>query len=550
MSPPIEAHVFVPLSGGPKPPDLGIFCEGNVPFRPLGKSKYKMAPWVGEEFVDDYIPSEMSVRALKLGVEKSLETRKYLPEDLVQEAQAQLSSHMKTVWKRTNEEYVMSFEEAIDEMVRDKSPGFPYYYQHQNKGLLLDDPESFALLKEEVECLLLGDQIPCIFSLTEKTELRLKSKVQQGKTRVFMASPMHHLIASKMLFEKQNQDIQNTRGKHPVTIGIQVPGPEFVTAVTTLSPDSNNINDGDLSGCDLRFPTRIARAIRDMRMERLPFRYHKCAMYLYDCVYAGSGVVLGGQYHIPGNKSGWNNTGHDNSLQTWFAIVMACRHFFPRLTWSEVINLLINGDDLLAHLKQDVTWREMCDWIRENIGVSIEADHWEPRHASNVVFLSHHVEERFVPNYGDIVVAAGNLPKLLSSLNWVQTNANLTLEESCVAHLVGIRLCLFPWQVEFEQCDELLSGYLKTIQATEFIDAVLKARFTEKELARLHTRCECFETFDFFTFTTPDQVLKWTSSLIKGKNDTHQNSKGKESCSSSGTATYWSPSGSSSASEN
>jgi hypothetical protein len=510
-----------------------LYYEGAVPYRPLGKSKYKLAPWVDDasSIPDDYIPTEMSVGALKIGLEKYGETRKWLDEQLLEKAVSQIQSHLRRVWTRTPEEYIMSFEEACDLLVRDKSPGYPYYYKWPTKGDVLDDPEGVAMLRENVNRLLNGDDVPCIFSLTEKTELRLKEKVQQGKTRIFAASDMHHLVASKMLFEKQNNDLVEKRGKHPITIGIQVPGPEFVHSVVGLG---DTVNDGDLSGCDIRFPNQVARKIRDLRSSFLPARYDKCAKRLYDAVYAGSGVILGGKYHLPGNKSGWENTGHDNSLQTWIVVVMGILYHCPESYWADVINLLINGDDLLAAIKiSGLTWKQLCDWIRDNTGVCIEADNWEPRKPNEVVFLSHHIEERYVHMFGDFTVAAGNLRKLRSSINWVQTSANLTLEESCVAHLVGVRMCLFPWQVEFEECDSILANYLKTIEMTPFIEAVLFARFDELSLARLHTKCEG----SFFLPHTPslNQVLKWRSSLIKEEithNDTNKITKGKKGCGS------------------
>jgi hypothetical protein len=516
------APIFEPKAGGDGPfLDIGLQQIFKVPFRPIGKSGFKRPPWA-DVMVDDYIPCQMSASVLKTGLAKAKDNVLPIDENLVLRAEKYMINKMKSVWTLSEEEFIMTYEDALLELTLDKSPGFPYFYDCIDKKQALEKygPE----IKERVQCLLRGDPVECVFAMTEKSELRLKSKVEEGKTRVFCASDIHHLLASKMLMDKQNEMLMDKIGQHPITLGIQLPGPGFIRAVVGLG---KQMNDGDISGCDLRFHPRLARVIRNVRKSFIPSRYHQAMDTLYSSVYAGGAVGVGGLYRLYGNKSGWENTSSDNSFMTWLSLIIASFTMYVDLDPDVVFNALINGDDLLVSmLKGD--FETMCGICR-TWGVFIEADDWQPRDALSVVFLSHHLQQRYVQGFGDFVVAAGNLPKLLSSLHWVKSTPTLTFEESCLAHLLGLRICLFPWAVHFDDCDELLTNYLKTLDVlTPFMKQCLSARLTQKELAYLHTKCENF-FFDSQYLCSYDLVLKGKYRQIKDKfrNDQNQNSKTK-----------------------
>jgi len=481
----IEAEA---VTGFPKPPDLGgPACLGKVPFRPIGKSIFRAAPWFDTQTSGDYIPTEMTPNAFKVGMTKSNRVVPLVPEELFQKAFEILRDELQSIWTKTPDAYIKTFEEAVDCVKRDKSPGFPYFYSYDNKGQVLDDmtPD----LKVTVDRLLNGEKLQCLSSGTEKSELRPIEKVRAGKTRIFMASPIDHLIACLQLFQNQNDDLMDTLGRHPITIGIQIPGNQFVRFLTKLG---DNCVDGDVDGCDLCFHPRAARLVRDLRAHFLPRKYWKAIVHLYNTIYAGGVVACGGVYRIHGNKSGWVNTAHDNSLMVWAYLIVGCLKFYPGQYWGDVIQALINGDDVLLRYLGD--FKGFCDYLA-SIGCTIMAENWEKRNVLNCVFLSHHLRERHVSGFGDFLVAAGNLPKLLSSINWVKSSKVLSFEEGCVAHLVGLRLCLFPWRDHFLEIDELLSKYLSSIVITDFVKECLKARFNEVEMAHLHTRVESFQTF-------------------------------------------------------
>jgi len=511
-----RAQVSPPNLGGPE-------LVEQIPFRPLGKSVFKRCPWSYEDD-DEYCPTKMSEEAMRIGLSKSNRVVPKLDENLCQKTDRIMEIEMASIWTETVDENVLSYDKALGLIKRDKSPGYPFFYRYLNKGETLD--QEGDLIKQDVDRLLNGEEVPCVFSLTEKSELRPIEKVRLNKTRVFMASPLHHLLACLMLFQVQNDAIINSIGSHPITIGMQIPGAQFVRFVGAFG---NDTNDGDVDGCDLGFHPRVADFIRRLRSKFLPQRYWKCVAWLYSTVYAGLAAGLGGIYRIYGNKSGWCNTAHDNSLMVWWYIIYGCCKFYPNLHWTEVIKALINGDDVLIKYKGN--FKEFCDFLAKH-GCIIDCENWEKRHCSECVFLSHHVESRWVTGFGDFVLAAGNLPKLKSSINWVKSSKILSFEESCVAHLVGLRICMFPWKIEFDRVDQILSDYLKEIIITPFISSCLSARFNEVELAYLNTRCEAnpdvsvpFSHFVSASLCDYKQVLKCVTSLFKRSYDTNSLSK-------------------------
>lgn len=489
--PPLEAPFWDLDWGGfsrVPPPNLGVHFIRPIQFRPLGKVSYQRPPWVTGEPADKYIPAKMSIKAAKVGLMKHSDPFLTLPEHLVKKSEQYLIQRMKMIWTDSPINYLSTYEESVALIKRDKSPGYPYNEIYNNKGAALD--YDGLLIRQRTEAIIRGEQVPCYFTITEKSELRLREKVDADKTRIFFASDIHHLLASKMLFTKMNEQLMDKIGQHPVTLGIQIPGPEFVRALMRLGTYGN---EADVSGCDLRFHPRIARCIRNLRQHFLPTGYHAAVNWLISTAYCGFAAGLGGLYRVYGNKSGHENTAVDNSFINWQWLIMACYHFYPDKDPDDVIKPLINSDDLV--LKQIIgKFANFCKWMSK-YGWHLEAPTFDEKPVIELVFLSHHIEERYVSGFGDFLVAAGNLDKLLSSLNWVKKAASLTFEESCVAHLLGVRLCLFPWAVHFEEADEILSKYLKKIQLTPFIRNALSARLNETQLAHLHTKVEGFAFF-------------------------------------------------------
>jgi len=204
---------------------------------------------------------------------------------------------------------------------------------------------------------------------------------------------------------------------------------------------------------------------------------------------------LGVVYRLLHNKSGWENTGHDNSLYFWLTLSEAVATLTGRDP-DDVLKLIVNGDDFALSIDDDnVGIRQVRDYLAQ-YQVLIAYDNAEPCWAQEVVFLSHHLRERFVKGHGDLLVAAGNYAKLMSSINWVRMNNSFTFEECVLMHLLGLRLVMWPWEYEFCMLEARIDSYLSTIIVTPRIRDILGARISDAQIMDLHFRWESRAFFD------------------------------------------------------
>jgi len=426
----------------------------------------------------------MSHAALVNSVQKALDPIRQMPEVMVTDLFRYLHSELAGIWFGTN---VISYADAVCKLNLEKSAGYPYYYDCVDKG---DALRKYGdRIQREVQSVLSGDELWLPFSLTLKDELRTKERVAANKTRGFSASGIVHLLASKVVFSRQNEKLVQTLGAHPVTLGIQVPGQQYVRFMLSLGSEQN-CYDADGDGCDQRFQLQVARCIRDLRKCFLPVEYGPCVDLLYDAVYAGDVIALGVVYRMFHNKSGWECTGHDNSLYMWGAIWLAVTQLSGR-RFSDVCKLLVNGDDLAFSVSAPgVGVVEISNFLKK-FGIIIGYEVAVPRRVAEIVFLSHHLRERFVSGVGDPVICAGNYAKIVSSINWIKSSDLLSFEESCLAHLVGLRICLWPWYDDFVENEERIDQFLASrVPLSKNMLQILKARISEKEIVGIYLGLE------------------------------------------------------------
>lgn len=485
---------------------------GRVPFRPVASSHFKSVSTSIAETSDAYLPSVMSVEALKLSVEKYYEPVKYVPEGLLAKLTKWLHDYLAPFWSGNN---LTSYQEAVSLLDLSKSPGFPLYQDCEDKAVALS--KYGDVIERDVELILQGDEVLEINSLALKDELRPKERVVLKKTRAFVSGAMKHLLASTRLFHQQNKKLQETIGKHSVTIGISVPGPEFVKTVVSLS-DKSDCYFADVSGNDARFPLALARVIRNVRAMFLEPQHTKAVHNLYDQIYCGFAVALGIVYVMFHQKSGWKNTGTDNSLQVLLALRICNLAFCPHMLFDEFIRAIINGDDFAFKMSQHetaygtLTVDKLQEFLKKKLNIVIELGNLEGIPSTQIVFLSHSLKLRFHPKFGDFLVAAGNKPKLLSSISWVRPSIEFTFEESVLMHWLGLRIMLWPWEIEFQLLEDEIDKFLLMTSRTDRINEILRARISDLHIALLHLRLEG----SFFTDQDPDEVFKEVFRLIKG----------------------------------
>jgi hypothetical protein len=461
--------------------------EGRGPRQPLGKNHLHPTPIIEEVGPVDYGPAAMTQNALVQSMRKYETTVRHYTEDQL-EFMFQYGMHRIVPYWRGTE--MTSYEDACKNCNPHTSPGLDC----PGCATKADAFQKYSVeLEADVHSMLSGQLVPQYFKGSLKTELRPSEKVEMEHTRMFMCGPLRHLLASTMLFRSQNKALEEAIGTHPLTLGITVPGPQFTNAITSLG-EFKDCYDADGSAYDISFNVGIARVICALRCSVLKSRSHrKCARNLYRQVYCGVVLVNGVYYLIRGNKSGWFLTGADNGLQLWLAIAEAV-HTLYGVDMESVLRLLINGDDLAYSTCCGLTVTKLQAYLAQ-YGIHISFDRSEARSPFGIVFLSHQLRPRYVPHLkATFMVAAGNRSKLRASMAYYKTSEFLTHAESLMFHLVGIRICLWPWPLDFEEIteyiDQLCVQLRRTGQFTESIRVIVGSMHTEAAIARLHLQHE------------------------------------------------------------
>jgi len=106
------------------------------------------------------------------------------------------------------------------------------------------------------------------------------------------------------------------------------------------------------------------------------------------------------------------------------------------------------------------------------------------------------------------------LSKLKSSVNWIRRTPELSFEESCLVHLLGLRVCLYPWPVEFDEVEELIDSFIRGISWTPRLKEFMKARIPSEHILTLHTRLEsglvfCSDSLDLVLELSRSSQIKF-----------------------------------------
>lgn len=465
---------------------IPLYHLSNSNFRPLPKSDLHNMSVAQTRHFDFYEPSVMDVPALALGCKKFTHPNFVLNPSALCLIATKLANMMRPLWGVNPQRLLTPYEDAVKLVDQTKSPG--YGWTERSKGdVLIQHP---GKLEAMVRTLLDGEGTSISVG-TLKSELREREKVREGKTRVFMYQTIQHYLACAMLFDVQCSRMNKfaNQVESVVTIGVQLPGPPFTASVLTIWGHFPIRIKGDVKGCDTRLILCIAQMIMRVRASFLPHEFLAGICHLYGLVYAGFVAILDKIYRCFHNKSGWFLTGHDNSFYVWAMLVYGHWLVAGSVDYEDHLIFKVNGDDFIASCNDRNLWVAMTERLLA-IGFEVE---WEfVTEIENFTYLSHTLQLRYTRRFGEFYCAAGNLPKLLSSLNWYKWrgDSSLSQSESQLAHLLGIRICLFPWPCYFEMVTDLIGEFLEHTDKTNTTNSLLCCFLSEDEIAQLHLRFE------------------------------------------------------------
>lgn len=256
---------------------------------------------------------------------------------------------------------MISESQAVRELKPDKAAGLPWsswgltkkgdvvtYLAEKNgfENELLTDAQCSVIYKELEKDF---DDYLSIAKLTEKDEIR-----EDENPRGFWPMPTQAIVTGNHLYCGQNNRFISHVGKHPITIGLSIPGGQVITLFSSLRKFSaKGVGAGDGSSFDAYFPTWAVNLICELRGLYLPAEQQARNIRYYEQVYLGFVNVSGLVYKVWCNRSGHTNTAMDNSLlQVMMFYLAAIR---AGMSFEQVRNNLLcfaNGDDIIWASKE------------------------------------------------------------------------------------------------------------------------------------------------------------------------------------------------------
>jgi hypothetical protein len=221
--------------------------------------------------------AEGKVDPMRKGIQKVLNVTKPIDRELLESCAQDVFSILA---KNREQPRVYSFEEAItgtdDKYIqplnRTSSPGYPYTLKNKGAGkrdwLGYDDYIFSEEVRSDVEELLTkcrnNQRGDVIWVATLKDERRPIEKVNQGKTRVFAAGPMHYTIACRQYFLDFVAHIMRNRIDNGIGVGTNPYNLDWHRTGVALSSKGGKVVAGDFAGFDGSLIQAILWAICDI----------------------------------------------------------------------------------------------------------------------------------------------------------------------------------------------------------------------------------------------------------------------------------------------
>jgi hypothetical protein len=338
----------------------------------------------------------------------------------------------------------LSYDQAVELLSLEKSPGFPYYYNCADKGNALERYNLDYIVESEI---LHGDQ-ETIYSTTLKDELRIKGKY----ARLFTPAPLHNTIIGNILYNDQNEQLSLTRTSHPIKLGIQMPGHEINNLFFQFDDTWLKFHI-DIRGFDTSFPLSLAAMICEFRRQFIPPKFHLAHKQYYNKVYCGYVSFLSYIMWLVGQRSGSTNTFTDNSYSVVGMLLVAASELtgISLLKIWTVFRIIDGSDDVMWAVHPEVadklTLTAIAQYCHEKFGYAFESPNLEPCLRHELYFFSHHLvlTNLMQLNLGKVWLAVGNIPKILSGFCYVKTNN----KQLMLNRFAALLICLFPDQTLF-----------------------------------------------------------------------------------------------------
>ncbi|APG78036.1 hypothetical protein 1 [Hubei picorna-like virus 16] len=295
---------------------------------------------------------------------------------------------------------VMSYEESIrgndDEYIsavcRTTSPGYPFnsdgkyknnkpgkqYWLGSDMEFDFTSPQAIELkkiVKQLEEDCLNGKITGVICADTMKDEKRPIAKVDEGKTRMFSACPMHYVILFRKYFIGAASFLMHNRNKNSIAVGTNVYSEDWNDIAKILESKGKAVIAGDFSNFDGSLLVQVLWLVYDI-IENIYKMYDK--HYTEDArkIRYSLWVHLVNSVHIHGNKlyqwthsqpSGNPFTVIINSIYNLLIMVMGYLHcadhlqdeeerikYFNTMMFDKLVSIIVYGDDNCLNIHHSI----------------------------------------------------------------------------------------------------------------------------------------------------------------------------------------------------
>jgi len=299
--------------------------------------------------------------------------------------------------------------------------------------------------KGDVKSLYSGEQLiqffethTPVYSSSLKPELRMVGVDGQVKpARLFMPMPTEMAQVGNFLFGAQNESLSRNNLKHPITIGLQIPGVPLILLYDRLRAKNNqHCNDADGSKYDANFANFLAVLCRDLRKRYLPKQFHAMVDRYYNATYCSYVDVLGNIVILNHQKSGQTNTAMDNSLGSCACMYLAAiRKGWTYEQFYERIEFFVNGDDLIFSSNDESFDMTYVADVYRSWGCYLDSDSPHFKELSLCSYLGTNPTVRTV---GDQLVPLYSFrtSKIVSSFSWFRKGTTMDDHLSKFAALV------------------------------------------------------------------------------------------------------------------
>jgi hypothetical protein len=329
--------------------------------------------------------TECNARAGYAGLFKYNRRQPVFDEDAYKESYVWMVHHFGPYMDESD---LLSFTEVVIQMDKQTSPGFPWVKKGLTKKEILKyDWFWDYLLKYLQNCKMNEDQI-VLFMNNVKFELRDVEKLAQNKMRVFMGSPIEHVMVCMMYCWIMNEQFYRSANKHWSFVGATKyhRGIHMLFSRLMKHPNAFSLDE---SAYDATLAARLLGDLVDFRFEMLEKKLRTQENYnamktLYREIIHSYTVCTEGEVFLKhtGNPSGSANTIVDNTLILYRLLAYAWLRLAPddmktQTAFEMNVEAALNGDDnLWTCSNQVVKWFNATSVVAEwkKIGIKAHVD--------------------------------------------------------------------------------------------------------------------------------------------------------------------------------